>query len=205
MKTIAVISQKGGSGKTTIALHLAVAATLAGKNTAIIDVDPQCSAAKWSDRRETDLPAVISAQAARIQKELARVRDLGGDLCIIDTAPHSDRAALEVARASDVIIIPCRPAILDLEAITSTTEILSALNKPLFVVMNAVSSIGSDAASARESLTGLGIDVCPVQLGNRIAFSRALVTGQTAQEFEPAGKAAMEAGSLHTYTCAHAC
>src|SRR5512134_697468 len=116
MKTVAVISQKGGSGKTTIALHLAVAGALAGKNTAIIDLDPQASAAKWSDRRETDLPVVISAQAARLRKEMDRVRDFGGEFLIIDTAPHSDSAAIEAAQAADLVIIPCRPAILDLEA-----------------------------------------------------------------------------------------
>lgn len=205
MRKVAVINRKGGAGKSTVALHLAVAASLAGKNTAVIDIDPQASSARWSDRRETDLPVVISAQAARLQKELARVRDLGGDLVIIDTAPHSDSAALEAARASDMVIIPCRPAILDIEALASTTELLEVARTPFVVLLNAVAAFGSDAASARDLLESLGIEVAPVQFGNRVAFSRALVSGQTAQEFEPGGKAALEAEQLRMYACAHAC
>lgn len=203
MKTVAVISQKGGSGKTTIALHLAVAGALAGKNTAIIDLDPQASAAKWSDRRETDLPVVISAQPARLGKEMDRVRDLGGEFLIIDTAPHSDSAALEAARAADLVLIPCRPAILDLEAITSTTGLVEVTKTPALVVMNAVAPSGPEAGSALDLLKGLGINTCPTRLGNRIAFSRALLTGCTAQEFEPDGKAASEAQQLYMFTCSH--
>jgi chromosome partitioning protein len=203
MKTIAVLSQKGGSGKTTIALHLAVASALSGKNTAIIDLDPQASAARWGDRRETELPVVISAQAARLGKEIDRVRDLGGEFLIIDTAPHSDSAALEAARAADLVIIPCRPAILDLEAITSTTGLVEVTKTPAFVVMNAVAPVGAEAESALDLLKSLDIAVCPTRLGNRVAFSRALVSGQTAQEVEPEGKAAMEVTSLHMFVCEH--
>ena len=71
MNTIAIISQKGGAGKTTIALHLAVSSTRAGRNTAIIDLDPQASAASWGDRREAALPVVLSAHASRLTPEIA--------------------------------------------------------------------------------------------------------------------------------------
>ncbi len=203
METIAIISQKGGAGKTTLALHLATASASAGRNTAIIDLDPQASAAKWSDRREAEIPVVISAHASRLAHELARVKESGGELVILDTAPHSDSAALEAAKVADLVLVPCRPAILDLEAITNTLDLVRAVNGNVHVVMNAVAAQGNEAAEAAEAIAGLNVSVCPAQLVNRVAFSRALISGQTAQEFEPDGKAAAEAQALHTFMCAH--
>lgn len=203
MKTVAVISQKGGSGKTTLALHLAVASARAGKNTAIIDLDPQASAAKWSDRREEELPVVLSAHASRLPHELKRVADTGGEIVFLDTAPHSDSAALEAAKLSDLVLVPCRPAILDMEAITNTLDLIRTTGTPVFVVMNAVAAQGHEGKEAAEAIAGLDVAVCPVQLVNRIAFSRALIGGQTALEIEPAGKAAREVEQLHKFMCAH--
>lgn len=199
MHTVAILSQKGGSGKTTLALHLATAAALAGRNTAIIDLDPQASAAKWADRRAADLPVVISAHASRLKQELARVRELEGELVILDTAPHSDSAALEAAKLADVILVPCRPAILDLEAISTTLDLVRTANPQVHVVMNAVAAQGNEAQEASEAIAALDVAVCPVPLVQRVAFSRALITGQSAQEFEPEGKAAKEAQALYGF------
>lgn len=203
MKTVAIISQKGGAGKTTVALHLATAAALEGRNTAIIDLDPQASAANWSDRRAADLPVVLSAHASRLTHEMKRVEDMEGELLIIDTAPHSDSAALEAAKAADLILVPCRPAILDIEAISNTLDLVRTTGTPVWVVMNAVAPQGNEAIEAAEAISGLDVGVCPVQLRQRVAFSRALITGQSAQEYEPGGKAAQEAEQLHAFMCAH--
>ena len=203
MRTVAIISQKGGSGKTTLALHLATAAALEGRNTAIIDLDPQASAANWSDRRSSELPVVLSAHASRLAHEMKRVEDMEGELLIIDTAPHSDSAALEAAKAADLILVPCRPAILDIEAISNTLDLVRTTGTPIFVVMNAVAPQGNEAAEAAEAISGLDVGVCPVQLRQRVAFSRALIGGQSAQEYEPGGKAAREAEELHAFMCAH--
>lgn len=203
MKTVAIISQKGGSGKTTIAVHLAVAAVQAGRNAAIIDLDPQASSAKWSDRRDAELPVVLSAHASRLPHEIKRVEETGGDLVILDTAPHSDSAALDAAKLADLVLVPCRPAILDMEAITNTLDLIRTTKTPVFVVMNAVAPQGNEGKEAAEAIAELDVGVCPVQLVNRIAFSRALITGQTALETEPAGKAADEASQLHAFMCAH--
>lgn len=200
MKTIAVLSSKGGCGKSTIALHLAVAYANAGLATAVIDVDPQASAAEWKDRREEDDPPVITAPPSRLAKELERIREAGGELVIIDTPPHNGEALATAARLADLVLIPCRPSIMDLNAITSTTIGLSGITVPSFVVLNAVPAFGGYAASAEEALTGLGIKVCPVRLGNRIAFSNALVEGKTAQELDPKGLAAVEAEQLYNFT-----
>ena len=203
MQVVSVISQKGGSGKTTLALHLAVSSSLENRNTAVIDLDPQASAAKWSDRRSANLPVVLSAHASRLPQEIARVQDTGGEILFLDTAPHSDSAALEAAKVSDLIFIPCRPAILDMEAITNTLNLVRTTGKPVFVVINAVAPQGNDSAEAAEAISELDVEVCPVQLVNRVAFSRSLISGQTAQEFEPNGKASQEASILHQFMCAH--
>ena len=203
MKTIAVISQKGGSGKTTLTLHLAVASAVAGRNTAVIDLDPQASAARWADRRVAELPVVLSAHATRLGHEMKRMRETGGDVLFLDTAPHSDSAALDAAKASDLVLIPCRPAILDIEAITNSLDLVRITKTPVFVIMNAVAAQGSEAKEAAAAIAALDVGICPVQLVNRVAFSRALISGLTAQEFEPEGKAAQEVAQLHAFVCAH--
>lgn len=207
MKTIAVVSQKGGSGKTTLALHLAVASATSGHNTAVIDLDPQASAANWADRRTAELPVVLSAHARRLPHEIRRVRETGGEMLYLDTAPHSDSAALEAASSADLVLIPCRPAILDLEAITNTLRFLRTTGKPVAVVLNAVAPTGQDAALAEQALAAHQVETCPARLGRRIAFARALISGQTAQEFDPDGKAAREIDRLYEYVCArvHTC
>lgn len=204
MKTIAIISQKGGSGKTTLTLHLAVASAAAQLKTAIIDLDPQASAAKWGDRRDDDLPVVVSAHAARLENEMAKAREAGCEVLYIDTAPHTDSAAISTAKAADLILIPCRPAILDLEAISNTLDLVQRMGKPIAVVMNGVAAQGRDGAEAMEAIEALEVEVCPIHIGQRIAFSRALITGQTALEMEPEGKAAGEISALHDYVCTRA-
>ena len=199
MKTIAIVSQKGGSGKTTLALHLAVASAAEGRNTAVIDLDPQASSANWSDRRAAKVPVVLSAHASRLRHEIQRVREIGGEMLYLDTAPHSDSAALEAARIADLVLIPCRPAILDLEAITNTLAFIRTTGTPALVVLNAIAATGQDALLATEALSSHDVETCPVRLGRRVAFARALLSGQSAQEYEPFGKAALEVKRLHAF------
>ena len=199
MQTLALISQKGGAGKTTVALHLAVAFVKTRRNTAVIDLDPQASAANWADRRESELPVVISAHASRLHHEIRRVEDAGCQVLVLDTAPHSDHSAIEVAKTADLILMPCRPAILDMEAISSTLDLMQTTGKPVYVVLNATTPQGHEAEEAAEALGELDVQVCPVQLVNRVAFARSLISGQTAQEIEPNGKAAREVERLHGF------
>jgi chromosome partitioning protein len=91
MKTIAIISQKGGAGKTTAAVHLATAAALAGHRAAIIDLDPQGTAASWGDRRQADAPEVVSGQAARLGVLIEAAQGNGTDLLVLDTRPTPTR------------------------------------------------------------------------------------------------------------------
>lgn len=203
MKTVAILAQKGGVGKTTLAVHLAVASS-AHRNTALIDLDPQASAASWADRREADTPVVLSAHATRLPQEKARVAAAGGELLIVDTAPHSSAAALAAAQAADLVVIPCRPAILDLEAVSSTLSLVRTIRSapPVVVVLNGVQPRGRDAGEAAEAVRELGVDVAPARVVTRVLFSRALITGHAAEELEPDGKAAREIEQVHEFMCA---
>jgi chromosome partitioning protein len=201
VKTVSIISQKGGAGKTTLAIHLAVAAELAGKSAAIIDLDPQASAAGWSDHRGKERPAVVSAQASRLEQVLEAARKAKADLAIIDTAPHSESSALASAKASDLILIPCRPAILDLRAIHTTIELASLAKKPAAVVLNCVPARGSLAADAEEAIEHYGSAVCSVRIGHRAVFVHSLTEGLSALEFEPGGKGDREIKQLYKWVC----
>ena len=201
MKTIAILSQKGGSGKTTLAINLAVAAERCGKAVAVIDLDPQASATSWKDSRETETPVVVSAQAARLPHILAAAEQEGVDVVFIDTAPHSESAALVAARAADWVLVPCRPAILDLRAIGSTIDIVKLAKTPLGVVLNAIPPRGPLAQEARRAIEGYGVQVALATIGQRIAYVHALTAGLSVQEYEPSGKAAAEIVQLDMYTC----
>lgn len=196
MKTIALLSQKGGVGKTTLALHLAVGWTQRGVNVALIDIDPQVSAAKWGDRREAVLPVVRAVPEKRLPQELETIRRAGGEVAVIDTAPRADAVILEVGEIADLVVIPCRPSILDFEALADTLKLVRTTGVPILTVLNAVVPHVSDTELAADAIAQLGAAVCPVRIHRRVAFARALIEGRTAQEVEPAGKAAAEIEEL---------
>ena len=201
MKTVAIISQKGGAGKTTLAVHLATAAAAAGHRAAIIDLDPQATAASWGDRRTADAPEVISGQAARLPVLMKAAQENGATFLVLDTAPNADQTASLAARAADLVLIPCRASAFDLEAIETTLMLAKTATRPAYVVLNAVpprSGIGKEAA---EGLTAQGAQVAPRQLTHRAAFTHGVIDGRTAQEFEPQGKAAAEIEGLYRWLC----
>lgn len=196
MKTVAIISQKGGAGKTTLAVHLAVAAERRDMNTAIFDLDPQASAASWSDKRQDSNPSVIAAQAPRLSSLLEQARMQSADLVIIDSAPNADAASLAAARAADLILIPCRPAAFDLGAIGTTLNLATVAGKPAFVVLNAVPPQGRIGEEARRVLESGGVAVATPILHQLVAFSHSVNDGRTAQELQPGSKASAEIDAL---------
>jgi chromosome partitioning protein len=197
MKVIAIVSQKGGSGKTTLALHLATAAEKAGLSTAVLDLDPQASAAGWNDSRKHEVPVVISLVPNRLSQGLEAAREGGAKLVVIDTAPHTETPAMSAIEAADLVIIPCRPGILDLRAIGATAKMVRLAQKSAFVLLNAMptrsASLLADASAAVEQH---GLKVAPVALQQRAAFAHALTAGMTASEYEPSGKASQEVSAL---------
>ena len=104
---------------------------------------------------------------------------------------------------ADLVLVPCRPSILDLEAIANSLDIANLAHKPATVILNAVAPSGSEADEAEEAIIQLKGEACPVRLVNRVAYARAIVYGQAAQEYEPHGKAAQEITALHKFMRAH--
>ena len=202
MKTIAVVSQKGGAGKTTLALHVAVAAEIAGFACALLDLDPQGTAEAWAAWRKEEPPEVIGAKASMLPRTLEKAAAAGADLVVIDTPPAAQAEARSAAQASDLIIIPCRPRPFDLHAIQTTAGLALDLGKPAFVVFNAGPPRGTVAyTEAAEVARLIGFNVAPVHLTERAAFHAATRDGRSAQEIEPNGKAAGEIADLWKWIC----
>lgn len=122
------------------------------------------------DSRENENPVVISVQAARIADVLKTAREHGAGLVILDTAPHSENASLAAARAADIVLIPCRPGILDLRAIASSADICQLAKARAVAVLNSVPPRGTLPDEAEEAIKSYGIEVCPVRITQRMAF-----------------------------------
>jgi chromosome partitioning protein len=184
---------------TTIAIHLAVAAERDEKTAAVIDLDPQASAATWSDVRAGDTPAVVSAQPNRLSIVLQEAERCGAEFAIIDTSPNSESASLAAARTADLILIPCRPHLFDLQAISTTIELARIGNKPFAIVLNSVPAQGRLGQETAAILQKLDVTTAPIQLGHRAAYYHCLTRGQVASEYDPLGKAAEEVFALYRW------
>ena len=190
---------KGGTGKTTLSCALSIAAQRTGLPAALIDIDPQASAATWADRREATSPAIISAQAPRLAPVLEAARNAGAELAIIDTAPHASDAALAAARAADLILIPCKPSVADLAAIGTSVDIARLADKTTVAVINQATVGSTLIEEAREAIAGYDVPCGPVIVHHRLDHVRALTEGLTAQEYAPRGKAASEIDELWSW------
>jgi len=202
MRTVAVISQKGGAGKTTLALHIAVAAEQAGYSTVLLDMDPQGTAEAWSEWRKEAPPVVIPAKTATLTRTLEKAAAHGGDLVIIDTPPLAEAEARAAAKIADLVLVPCRPNAFDIHSIRTTTDLTHFAAKPAFAVFNAGPVAAARLyAETAELVTEIGLRVVPARLSERAAFRHATGSGQVAQEIEPEGKAAAEITTLWHWIC----
>lgn len=197
MKTVAIIAQKGGSGKTTLAVHMVVCAALHARKAALIDLDPQGNAYSWNESR-ADGSKLDTARgsAKQLAGLLQQAKTAGIDLAIIDTAPHSNSEAAMTAQLADLVLIPCRPARFDLDAIAATVEITRLAKTPAVVVLNAAPR-GRLAEEARTALERQGVSVIDTVIHQRAAYSHAVIDGRSVHEYEPDGKAAAEIEALY--------
>lgn len=196
MITLACLAMKGGTGKTTVAWALAVAAEHAGIPAAIVDLDPQASAATWGDRREATSPAVIGAQSPRLGPVLEAARNAGAGIAIIDTAPHASDAALAAAKAADLVLIPCCASVADLDAIGPSIDLAKVAGTTALAAITKATVGSTLVAEARDAIAGYAIACSPVVVHNRLDHVRAFTEGLTAQEYAPQGKAASEIDEL---------
>jgi chromosome partitioning protein len=201
MYIIAVVAEKGGVGKTTIALDLAVTAVRKGHKVAVIDVDPQATASKWTDRRTSEHPWVVPTHAVRLAAAIDQAKVQGIDFIVIDTPPHSATDAAEAARRADVVVTPIEPHLFALETVSKLADLLKvAGNPPAFFVVNKAPTQGTEGANAVEYIKAQGFSVCPVILHSRAAHRHAGNLGKVAAEFEADSKAAQELLQLYMYT-----
>lgn len=198
MKTLALMAQKGGAGKTTLAVHLAQAARR--ERVAVLDLDPQRSAVAWSTVRGVDrAPPVVPCTVAELPTALRAATSDGHGLVILDTPPHATAAARAIAGAADAVLIPCRPDALDIAAAEASVRAVDGHGRAAFV-LSACPYRAPEIDEAREALATFGLPVAPVVVHLRRPLARALKHGQAVAEFEPRGKAAAEIAELWAWT-----
>jgi chromosome partitioning protein len=194
--TIALVCQKGGAGKTTLAVHLAVETQRRGLRTLLLDLDAQASASKVLGRRGDDPPDFDTEHPARLEDTLKTAEAEGYELVVLDTAPQADQAALRAARAADLVIVPVRPTIVDMDAVQTTMDICALAKRSPIFVLNAVAAQGKEGAEARAVIVNRGGTVAATSVGDRKAFRTAFNDGRAAQEVDPNSKAAAEIVAL---------
>ena len=201
MKTIAVVCQKGGAGKTTIATALAVAGRKKRQQVTLFDLDPQASASFWAELRDDESPKVIDCQPVLLPRRLDQERKAGCDLAVIDTPPVAKDTALEAGTLADFVLIPCRPDVLDFQSVAQTIQQMQQFSRPYAVLLNQVPPNGGpEVREVIEALEAMDAPLCPVQVCQRKAHARAQKDGLTAQELDPDSKASDEIQRLYAYT-----
>ena len=199
MRVLALASQKGGSGKTTLSGHLAVQAQRSGAGPVVlIDIDPQGSLADWWNEREEDMPAFAQTTVARLAADLEVLRQQGFKLAVLDTPPAITMAIQSVIQVAELIIIPTRPSPHDLRAVGATVDLCDRAGKPLIFVVNAATPKAKITYEAAVALSQHGT-VAPVTLHHRTDFAASMIDGRTVMEIDPEGRSAQEIEQLWTY------
>lgn len=200
MKTIAIASQKGGAGKSTLTLHLSVLAQETGK-TLIVDIDPQGSTAFWHSRRENPYPILVQSVANQLGTVLDAARADDVAYTFIDTAPHDNASMAAAMRHADLVLIPARPSAFDLQATWPTLEMVKTLGKPYAVVLTqtppkrGIADI-TTTTEARQLLSGQGAYVSPVTIAQRVVSAQSIIVGLAVNEIDPNSLAAQEYRAL---------
>lgn len=198
MRRLALIQQKGGSSKSTLCVHLAVAAQQSGLKTAIIDTDPQGSAsAVWGVARGDVAPPVAGVIAAELGDALEAADVDGYQVVFIDTAPHTAPAIEMIARLVDLAIVPVQPSILDVAATQRTVDLLRAAKVPAVAVLTrAPSRRDEETGETTKALEALALPLLATWMGERKIYRRALTQGQAVAEFDPSSKATREINAI---------
>lgn len=197
---ITIAQQKGGAGKTTLAVQLATAMRRAGKSVAVVDIDPQASLTAWMRLREHEAREAaelrfsmvggwrLGVELDRLKREVERI--------VVDSPPHAESDAKGAIKAADLVLVPCQPSPLDIWASKSTLDIAINDGKPTALVLNRVPPRGRSFDEALESIAERGYAALSARLGNRQAFVTSLGRGLGVVESEPRSAAAHEVEAL---------
>jgi len=193
-KILSIAQQKGGTGKTTITAHLAVALSQKGYKIAIIDIDPQGSLTKWYQLREKKFGKGYTAlnfttsSGWRVENVISGFRNKI-DYVIIDSPPHTETESKSAIRASDLVIIPMQPSPTDLWATAATTEFARSENVPAKILLT---RYNHNSKLSKEIIKQLDADLFNSIIGNRVAFSSCFLDGTTVTESDPSSQASKE-------------
>ena len=199
MRVLALASQKGGAGKTTLAGHLAVQAERMGAGpVAIIDTDAQGSLAAWWNEREEPTPVFAATDFARLPYDLEKLQEAGVRLAVIDTPPAITMAIKRVIAVADLVIVPTRPSPHDLRAVAATVDLVEASNRSLVFVVNAATPRARITSEAAIALSQHGT-VAPVTIHHRTEFASSMIDGRTVMEVCPEAPSAKEIEQLWEY------
>lgn len=202
MRTWSFVAQKGGVGKSTLACHLAVYAEAQGEVVAILDIDPQTTALRWAKERGGNEPMVFAAATGKLRDSVEAARTLGVSLVLIDAPSKIEAAALSAIACADLVIVPTRPGLLNLDALAATAKILKDSGKlqSAIGVVNCVepNKAPSSLGEAHAALDRLGLDMCPTHVCQRAPFETSLNAGRGVTESHSKSPAAEEIRQLWT-------
>ena len=196
MRTIIVANQKGGSGKSTLVTHLAVAAERAGDGPVVItDTDPQGSTADWFNAREADTPGYVPATMATLAEKIDALEEAGAKWLFVDTAPSINEQNAELLKLADLVIVPLCASPNDVRALAKTLPVLQEAGRPFVFALTRVNPQAKLTVQTVMTLSEHGPVIQP-PLRERVLFPTAMIDGQTAQEIDPNGPAGKEVAQL---------
>lgn len=195
MQIISFVTQKGGSGKTTLAINCSVVAARKNKKVLIIDMDRQGTAESWYQDRDSENPHLIKIEATELEKAIDLARAQKFDFVIIDTPGRDEPAQASAIRLADFCVVPCRPSPADMKATPPTVDTIRRLGKPAFFVLTQTPPRSFRIREAERGLSVLGT-VCPIPIVSRAAYQDAQGAGLGVTEFDGEGKAAEEIQEL---------
>lgn len=177
-KIITVAQQKGGSGKTTLALHLATAFAKKGLSTMLFDTDPQGTASLWHAKRKMNDVGLLATSGWRLSRDISMAKD-SNDVIVIDSPPHAEMDIKVSTRAADLVVVPVQPSPADLWAVKETVKTVAGESKNALVVLNRVVPRAKITNEIAEKLKTMDLNIADTHIGSRVRFASALEEGLT--------------------------